>query len=276
MTLSSFSNKTVIVTGAASGLGKALSKILVASGSKVVMVDKNQESLALGVKELGDKAEGKIADVTDFEAIKKVVDETVEKYGTLDYFFNNAGIVIVGEVRDIDIKDWNEVLAIDLHGVVNGVAAAYPVMVQQGSGHIVNIASVAGLIPLVIEIPYVTSKTAVVALSHSLRMEAKRLGVKVSVVCPGSMDTPIWTNSKVIGTKFQTAKELFSLVSWLPKFLNVDKAAEIVLKGVLNNKATIFTDFSSRVFWWCYKISPTLYMRVNEALIMKKFRTVRK
>lgn len=277
MILPEFANKIAVITGAASGLGLAISKILVDSGCRVILLDNNQESLFAAMKELGEGAEGKIADVTNFEIIRKIVNEIADKYGTIDYFFNNAGIALLGEVRDISIEDWNSILAVDLHGVVNGVAAAYPIMLRQKSGHIVNISSIDGLIPAVMLIPYTTAKFGVVGLSHSLRIEAKRLGVKVTVACPNLVNTAIWSNSKVKGCKLQTPKDFLKLFGCSQqKLQDADKAALIILKGVLKNKATILNDCGSRLLWWFYRLCPTLWMWVYDTLIMQKLRSVRK
>lgn len=275
MVLQGFEKTTAIVTGAASGIGKAISKILVESGCSAILIDKNEEALLQAVKELGSSAEGRVADVTHYEAIKKIVEETVKVHGRLDYIFNNAAITIMGEVRDIAIEDWYEVIAVDLNGLVNGVVAAYSAMIKQKSGHIVNISSITGITPTAMLIPYCASKFGVVGLSHSLRMEAKGLGVKVSVACPNLINTPIWTQAKVFGSKAKSPKDFLKLFGARTHLLDVDKAAEIILKGVLKNKATILNDFTSRLLWWGYRLSPSVWMWLYDKCLMKKFRSVR-
>jgi NAD(P)-dependent dehydrogenase (short-subunit alcohol dehydrogenase family) len=124
--------------------------------------------------------------------VQELVDETVRDYGRLDYMFNNAGIGMGGEVRDMDLEHWRRVLEVNLWGVTCGTSAAYEEMVRQGFGHIVNTASLAGLIPLPMVAAYCATKHAVVGLSASLRAEAAALGIKVSVVCPGFVETGIF------------------------------------------------------------------------------------
>ncbi len=92
--------------------------------------------------------EAKICDVSDLKQVKGLVDYVLNKYGRIDYMFNNAGIAIAGEARDIDMDDWNKTLAVNLNGVINGVAGVYPIMARQGFGHIINTASIAGLFPV--------------------------------------------------------------------------------------------------------------------------------
>lgn len=269
-----YKNKVCIVTGAASGIGKAVAELLLSFGAIVILIDKNEE-LLLQQTQLGMQAKLKICDVTDAKQVNEVVDYVLNEYGRIDYVFNNAGITILGEVRDIGLEDWNKVLSVDINGVVNGVMAAYPIMVKQGFGHIVNTSSMAGFVPIVIEAPYVAAKYAVVGLSHSLRMEGKKLGVKVSVVCPGGVNTPIMLNSKIIGSQAQQPIDLLKAMPWFPKLITPEKAAKIILKGVAKNKATILTNFSSRLCWYCYRLWPNLWMWFYEAYTMKKFRAMR-
>ena len=136
-----------------------------------------------------------VVDVRDASGFQKLVDDTAAEHGRLDYLFNNAGIGIAGEERDVSLEDWNTVLDVDLHGVVHGVRAAYALMVKQGHGHIVNTASLAGLLPSPGLVPYAMTKHGVVGLSLSLRAEAAEHGVRVTAVCPGVVDTPILTRA---------------------------------------------------------------------------------
>ena len=124
-------------------------------------------------------------DVTDAVAVQRLVDGTVAREGRLDLLFNNAGIAVFADARDTSLEDWNRLIDVNLRGVVHGVAAAYPLMVRQGSGHIVNTASAAGLLPSPANIAYAATKHAVVGLSLTLRAEAVHHGVGVSVICPG-------------------------------------------------------------------------------------------
>ncbi len=271
----SFRGKVAIVTGGASGIGKALGSMLSRSGATVTLIDRDEEALSATVKELGYSVEGKTADVTDFESVKKVVDEVFEKYGKLDHIFNNAGTIIIGEVRDISIEDWREVIGVNLLGVVNGVAAAYPEMVRQKSGHIVNVASMVGLMPVGMQVAYTASKFGVVGLSHALRVEGRQLGVKVSVVCPPCVDTPLWTKAKVVGSTVKTPNGFVALSPWWPKFSDADMEAEIILKGVMRNKATIKHDLAWHLMWWLYSLFPRVYLWIEDITVMKQARAVR-
>jgi NADP-dependent 3-hydroxy acid dehydrogenase YdfG len=201
-------------------------------------------------------------DVTDFEAVKKLVDNTVAEYGRIDYMFNNAGIAIGGEARDFEYEDWRKVIDTNLYGVVNGVAAVYPIMVKQGFGHIINTSSLAGLIPAPGEIPYTASKYGVLGLSNALRMEAAGLGVKVSVVCPGFIDTPIYYTNEVVNLNREKTLE------YLPKNLtSARECARVILRGVVRNKATIVVTLHAKFFYLLQRISPGLMLLIGKQYI---------
>jgi NADP-dependent 3-hydroxy acid dehydrogenase YdfG len=253
--MENFKESVAIVTGAASGIGRALGQELAQRGALVIMADIQTELLeeAVGsITQAGHKAEAVALDVTDFQAVKALVKNTAARHGTLDYIFNNAGIAVGGEVRDVSIDDWRDVLDVNLFGVVNGVAAAYPVMVAQGHGHIVNTASIAGLIPFPVEVSYVASKFGVVGLSNALRVEGADLGVNVSVVCPGYVKTAIFHTSKLI--KIDREKMLKSL----PERFGItpEECASVILHGVERNKAFIVVTGAAKVFWWLHRINP--------------------
>jgi len=259
--------KVAIVTGAASGLGFQLAAQLKKSGCKVVLIDKEQVFL--------EGAESKTIDVRNVEALREAIVSTKERYGRLDYLFNNAACAILGEVKDLSLEDWNKVLSVNLQGSINGINAAYPLMMEQKFGHIVNISSLTGITPAVMMIPYVTSKYALVGLSHSLRLEAKEWGINVSVACPNLVDTPIWSTTDVVGSKAKRPLDFLSLFTPQPKLLSAEKAAAAILKGVKKNKSTIFTDFYSRALFWSYRMTPELWMWCYDKLISTKFRSMR-
>jgi NAD(P)-dependent dehydrogenase (short-subunit alcohol dehydrogenase family) len=181
--------RTAIVTGGGSGIGEALSRALAARGDTVVVADIDGANAERVAGDIGGTA-AKV-DVRDAGAVQALVDDTVASYGRLDLIFNNAGIGVGGDALELTVAHWDRIIDINLRGVVHGVQAAYPVMARQGSGHIVNTASIAGLMAPAYMAPYVAVKHAVVGLSMSLRGEAKAHGVNVTAVCPGWTDTAI-------------------------------------------------------------------------------------
>ena len=274
-TLRIFDGAVAIMTGGASGIGRALSEALGRRGASVVLADRQIElaqEVAAGIQEKGGKASAVELDVTDFPAVDQLVRATAQAQGRLDYMFNNAGIAIGGEVRVCQIEDWDSVLNVNLHGVVNGVQAAYPVMLSQGYGHIVNTASMAGLLPMPTAVSYAATKHAVVGLSKSLRVEAASYGVRVSVLCPGFIRTPILHGGKY-GKQLQLIPQEVQ-EEFIRKYRPMDPArfAEKVLDALARNKALIIVPGWWRLFWWLSRLSPALEF----ALAQRSYRSVRK
>lgn len=255
--MSVFNSKVIIVTGGASGLGRTLGEELARRGASVVLVDIDAggvDRVARSICDDGYKASAETVDVTDFEAVRKLVDTTFKEHNRLDYIFNNAGILIFGEARDASIDDWRRVIDLDLYGVVNGVVAAFPRMVEQGFGHIVNTASVEGLAPFPVMGSYVASKYGVVGLSNALRAEGAALGVKVSVACPGYVTTKIIETSKMV--KINRDKILASLTDSMG--ISPEVCVSRILRGVERNKGTIVIGWWAKILWVLQRISPGL------------------
>ena len=152
---SHYRGKTAIVTGAASGIGKAVATALVQNGALCVFTDIDEDGAAAAADAAGRESQAggggtavaAALDVTDAEAVTDLVARTAREHRSLDFVFNNAGINMSGAVSDFSLVHWRRVIEVNLLGVVHGVTAAYPIMIEQGGGHIVNTASMAGLLP---------------------------------------------------------------------------------------------------------------------------------
>jgi len=271
-----FDGATAIVTGGASGIGRALAEELAKRGCEVVLADLQielAEEVASKIHLSGGKAKAVKADVTDFPAIEHLVQETVKRTGRLDYIFNNAGIGIGGHVNQYSIEDWNQIIDVNLRGVINGIQAAYKMMIAQGFGHIINTASMAGLMPNPGNVNYATTKHAVVGLSKSLRVEAALMGVRVSVLCPGVIRTPILEKGGEYG-KMLIEIPPEQLHRMWEKFrpMSPNIFAKKVLNSVAKNKAIIIVPSWWKVFWWVDRLSPSLGM----VLAQKSFQEMEK
>jgi NAD(P)-dependent dehydrogenase (short-subunit alcohol dehydrogenase family) len=261
-TLRIFEGAVGIVTGGASGIGRALSEALARRGATVVIADlqiEGAQKVAAAIRAAGGQATAAEVDVADFEAVNRLVEATVNAHGRLDYLFNNAGIGIGGEVRHYHLPDWQRVLDVNLYGVVHGVQAAYPVMVRQGFGHIVNTASMAGLVPSPWMVSYSAAKHAVVGLSLALRVEAAPVGVRVSVLCPGVVRTPILEGGGKNGKLLQSTSPERLRAYWERLHpMEPDTFAPKVLHAVARNRAIIIVPWWWKVFWWVNRLSPWL------------------
>lgn len=267
-----FRDKIAIVTGGASGIGRGICELLGRQGANVTVADVNKagaDGVAAGIVKTGGDAKAVQLDVTDAGAVEKLIEETASEHGRLDYLFNNAGISVGGEVRDLKPEHWKRVIDVNLMGVINGTLPAYSLMVKQGFGHIVNTASLAGLIPGPMNTPYGTTKHAVVGLSTSLRAEGTDLGVKVSAVCPGFIQTGIWESSPAMNVDKEKALATIPL-----KMMDATKAAEKLLEGVERNRAIITLPFHARFMWWLNRIHPSL-LKPLCTLSVKNFRKFR-
>jgi NAD(P)-dependent dehydrogenase (short-subunit alcohol dehydrogenase family) len=274
--MNQFKDKVAIVTGGGSGIGQALCQELGQGGSIVVVAslhDDHAERVASAITQNGGRAHAAHVDVSNEEEVRQLINETVTEYGRLDYLFNNAGIAIGGDARDLSLEQWNRVLEVNLYGVLYGTVIAYPIMVRQGFGHIVNVASATGLLPQPINAPYCTSKYGIVGLSLSLRVEGADLGVKVSVVCPGRVQTNIYQATTIANlAPEQRAAYEQQLIS--PKRMGATKAARTILGGVSRNQAIIIFPSGVRLVWHLYRLSPRLLDRLllNGTRNFRKYR----
>jgi NAD(P)-dependent dehydrogenase (short-subunit alcohol dehydrogenase family) len=264
-----FEEATAIITGGASGIGRALAEELAKRGGEVVLADLQIELAEEAAREIrlaGGQATAWQLDVTDFSAMEKLLRETVERTGRLDYIFNNAGIGIGGDVHRHSIEDWNRIIDVNLRGVINGVQGAYKIMRNQGFGHIVNTSSMAGLMPSPGVSSYATTKHAVVGLSKSLRAEAAPAGIRVSVLCPGVIRTPILEGGKygknLVEVSLEQQRRIWERLKPMAPNLFARKALDAIAK----NEAIIIIPSWWKLFWWMNRLSPSLGISLSQKL----------
>jgi NAD(P)-dependent dehydrogenase (short-subunit alcohol dehydrogenase family) len=247
--------KTAIVTGAASGIGRALSRVLAARGAAVVVADIDEagaQCVAESIQASGGTALPVCVDITDAHEVDRLVRETVNQHGRLDFMFNNAGMALCGEIRDLRLTDWETVLRVNLRGVIHGTMSAYRAMLDQGFGYIINTASLGGLVPEPFAAPYVASKFAVVGLTLSLRLEATEFGIKASVFCPGLVKTRILETAKYVGVPREEAiREMSELGGISP-----ERAVCSLLRGIARNKSIITDSAVTQLAWRMFRLCP--------------------
>jgi len=268
-----FRDKIAVVTGGASGIGQVLSEELARRGAMVVVADidfNRAQQITSAITRQGGRADCAEVDVADAKQMEKLVTQTVLSFGRLDYFFNNAAIGVVGELRDLTPEHWRRLVEVNLLGVVYGTMAAYTVMVRQGSGHIVNVGSMTGLMPTPVLTPYSTTKWAVVGFSTSLRLEGASLGVKVSVACPGLVRTNFPDRAAYVNVN---KEEYLKRLPWRLMMEPVD-AARTILRGVVRDQAIIVCPWHGRLAWWCQRLFPWLLAPLWR-LTLREWRTLR-
>ncbi len=199
-----YKDKICIVTGGNSGIGYALCEKLLKRDVIVYMAGRNPEKVEKATQELSsDSVHSLVMDVTNQEQVQKAIEGTAREAGRSDMLFNNTSVFKPVLFERTTFEDWKFMLDTNLWSVIYGVHAALPIMLEQGSGHIVNTSSLAGLVPYPMQVIYDTSKYAVVGLSESLRYEYSEKGIYFSVICPGDIATPIF--SKIINNKGEGA-----------------------------------------------------------------------
>ena len=265
------------MTGGGSGIGAALVRALAARGATVVIADIDEAGAKTVAEEVnarrrlvrrlarrlaGRSAGTAVPWTSGMPAPSPTWSQQVAaEHGQLDLMFNNAGIAIGGMVEELTLDHWDRVIDVNLRGVVHGVHAAYPLMLRQGHGHIVNTASLAGLVPGPSLAPYAAAKHAVVGLSLSLRAEGASRGVRVSAVCPGFVDTPLLGRVNPDLPQTETGANAAALARLLGKLYQADALAQDVLRGVARNRALIVAPRSARVAWRMTRYAPGFTMR---------------
>ncbi|UCH29089.1 MAG: SDR family oxidoreductase [Myxococcales bacterium] len=250
-----FSGKVAIVTGAASGVGRGLCEVLLDQGAIVHATDIRIDALAGLASGAGELSTAQL-DVTRALDVAELVRRVANERGRLDLIFNNAGIGVVGDFRRIDLDDVRRSTDVNLWGVVYGTKAAYEVMAEQGHGHIVNIASSAGVMPVPMQTSYAMTKHAVVGFSRSLRIEAATYGVKVSAVLPGLVRTGFFEAATVVGD-YDYQQEMEDVPV---RPMAARRAGELILAGVRANRELIAFPTSNRLILWLFRHFPALMM----------------
>jgi NAD(P)-dependent dehydrogenase (short-subunit alcohol dehydrogenase family) len=267
--------QVALITGGASGIGRALAKALSRRGHTVVIADVDEPAARRTASELGGATTAVALDVTDRQAFRAAAQSVSHEHGHLDLLFNNAGIGVGGLADELTAAHWDRTIDVNLRGVVHGVEAALPIMREQRSGHVVNTASLAGLITAPMMLPYTTTKHAVVALSRALRNEVRDDGIRVTAVCPSFVATPLLDNLNPGLPSTAASRQVQRLSSRTQRYLiDPDDLAEAVLRGVTRNKALVVHPRSAWVAVAAMRLAPPLLEAVTRREI-RHYRSIR-
>jgi NAD(P)-dependent dehydrogenase (short-subunit alcohol dehydrogenase family) len=250
-----YDGKIAIVTGGGSGIGAALVTALRQAGAVAIAAD------------LEPPADGVKVDVTDAAAAQQLIDGVVAEHGRLDLMFNNAGISLIGETQDLTLAQWDRIIDVNIRGVVHGVAAAYPVMIRQGGGHLVNTASMGGLMAAGLLTSYVMTKHAVVGLSLALRSEAAAHGVGVTAICPAAVNTPILDKGEFGKVR---GRDYFLKGQGIRKPIDPDFLAARTLAAVAAGEALVVEPVQARMAWRLQRIAPSFTQNASIRFVAKQ------
>lgn len=253
--------KVAIVTGGVSGIGRAICEELIGRNVFVIIADINEHDGRLLEAELNKDASNAQfieLNVTDYKSVEHVITNVYEEFQRLDYLFNNAGIAMYGEIYDMSMDEWKNIVDLNLWGVIYGTQIGYQIMKEQGFGHIINTSSAAGLGPSPISAAYSTTKHAVVGLTTSLHYEAEEFGIKVSTLCPTFVDTPIFDKAIAINID----KSLMSKQLKKQKMMSPQQLAKITIAGVHKNKPIICPMPMRKTMDVIFTIFPSLHRAI--------------
>ena len=259
MTTSQWKN-TIAITGAGSGFGAALAHKYAADGWRVAISDIDEaraQQTLFEIQQLDGDGFSMLLDITNDEHWKNLEQEVMTRWGGLDVLVNNAGVATAGNIEESSIEDWQWVLEIDLMGVVRGCHQFAAMFKRQKSGHIVNVASFAGLAGLPFVASYGVAKAGVVALSEALRVEMYPHGVGVTVVCPAFVKTNLLES-------FRSSKDdTHAKVSrWMETSdISANHIADDIAAAVANNKFLLLTHPQTRAAWRLKRWFPERYFR---------------
>jgi NAD(P)-dependent dehydrogenase (short-subunit alcohol dehydrogenase family) len=262
-----FAGKRCLVTGAASGIGRATALRLAAQGAELYLTDRNAEGLELTVadaRELGARVpKHRALDIADYEQVAAFAADVHAEHPSMDVVLNVAGVSAWGTVDRLTHQQWSKMVAINLMGPIHVIETFVPPMVAAGrGGHLVNVSSAAGLVALPWHAAYSASKFGLRGLSEVLRFDLARYRIGVSVVVPGAVRTPLVNTVEIAGVDREDPK----VARWVDRFsghaVSPEKAAEKILAGVAKNRYLIYTSADiralyafKRLAWWPYSVA---------------------
>lgn len=260
-------NKIVFVTGAAGGLGLETAKAFARKGSLVIAVDidaKRLEQAELLLREIKPECRAFAVDLTSKESVKDLAGKIIGSYGGVDVIVNVAGVVMLADFADSPLDKWKWVVEVNLFGQVHPIHYLLPSMISRNSGHIVNVSSAAGLLPIPSFSAYTASKYASVGFSHVLSQELREKGITVTNICPGPMNTPMLDTAEVPVTTDRKWTESFLKYGmyWKRFLTSPERLARLAVRSVQEDKSGIVTTRGIKTADFIFKYFPGLYNQI--------------
>lgn len=265
-------NKKVLISGAAGGIGRATAVAMGLAGCRLFLTDIHAE----GLKKTADtisRAGGNICltrpfDVGDYEAMRAFASEIHAEFGPLNILVNVAGVALFAKIEDMQHRDWEKIIRINLWGVIHGLECFVPEMIRAGKGgQVVSVSSTAGLIGLPWHVAYAATKHALVGMSEVLRYDLRKHNIGVSVICPGAVHTGLVNTADIRADDHEAinqARRMFVKIAIPP-----EKVADLIIQAILKNKYLVITSPDIKLFYFIKRICFPLYHLVM--LIINRF-----
>ncbi len=278
MPVSDLKGKRCLITGAASGIGRATALAAAARGAELYLTDLQPEGLERARAEI-EAAGGRVGhrralDIADHDAVVALAEEVHAAHGSMDVVMNIAGVSTWGPIDQLAHSDWQKMIDVNLMGPISVLESFVPPMIEAGrGGHIVNVSSAAGLIALPWHAAYSASKFGLRGVSEVLRFDLKRHGIGVSLVCPGAVATPLVGTLEVRGVDQQHPAFQEAIEDFEKRAVSPEHVAGKIIQGIEKNRYLVFTSTDIRLaYWWQRKFSPAYDLAMR--LLQRRFGAV--
>ena len=274
----SLAGRLCVITGAASGIGRATARAAARQGAKLALTDVQADALGDVATELGPSVIAHRAfDVSDIEAVQAFADDIHAAHGSVDVVMNVAGIATWGPIEKLTHEQWRRTVDIDLMGPIGVMEAFVPAMIEaRRGGQIVNVSSAAGLVGLPWHAPYSAAKFGLRGVSEVLRFDLRRHGIGVTLVCPGGVDTPIIDTVDVAGIPAGAMRSAGLTKRFQRHAKSSEQVADIILDGVTRNRYLVHTAVDIRILHFLERVAPPVYalvMHIANDLFVKQLKS---
>ncbi|MCF3939813.1 SDR family oxidoreductase [Gordonia sp. Z-3] len=253
--------RTVLITGAASGIGRATAEAAARDGAQLVLTDLHADALDDVVKRIntsgGEVVYHQAGDISDHQWVSTFARQVDAEVGVMDVVMNIAGVSAWGTVDNLEHRHWRTMVDVNLMGPIHVIESFVPQMIRRGAGgHLVNVSSAAGLLAFPWHAAYSASKFGVRGMSEVLRFDLRRHGIGVSLVCPGGVDTPLVDTVDIVGVDRTDPRVKAAVANFHKVAVSPEKAAQAILAGVRRNRFLVYTSFDVRFgYWWARKFA---------------------
>jgi len=270
MSLRQLIGKTVLVTGAASGIGRETALAFARRGANLVICDIDQKGLdttAADIRQIGQvEVQTHEVDVSDAEQVRAFAEAVHARIPAIDVLVNNAGVAIGGGFLDTSLPDWEWIIGVNLRGVIHGCHYFVPPMVERGAGgHVVNVSSAAGYMASAQLAAYCTTKFGVLGLSEALRDELAEHGIGVTTICPGIINTPITRAAKLVGPDATTEARDAMIAVYQRRNYGPERVAAGILSAVDHNRGVAPITPEAWIFYYLKRWLPGLLARLSRS-----------